>query len=346
MSTYYCLYGGHYGSEGKGSLAEYFAKQLIVTGHKLVVLGENSPNSGHTCTLGKTRNLPASSFFAELVILGPDSVIDLDALTEDMSAIKQATGKLPHIYIHQNAALMNDEDKAAELNHGVVARISGTGSGSGAARCIRKQFERDTLAVVGSVPNLLLCLGPISVVNHSQYMSMVTTLKQQSSYGCLFECSQGSLLDINWGTYPYCTSRSTLARVAIERNGLGELPWEFAGVYRTYPIRTGGPSGPTGGKEISFADIDQKPEIATVTKRTRRIFEFNRDDFLLSLRLNRPKIVAFTHLDYLNFESHHLPALLGWLSNEQDVTTAHLQEYGCKVIMTSSATGDFYASTI
>ena len=118
----------------------------------------------------------------------------------------------------------------------------------------------------------------------------------------IFECSQGTLLDTNFGVFPFCTSRSTLPRVAIERNGLGWIDWEYAGVYRTYPIRTGGPSGPTGGDELDWKYLGVKPEIATVTKRVRRIFEFSEKDFCKSLSLNRPDYLMFTFLDYIGID--------------------------------------------
>jgi hypothetical protein len=107
-----------------------------------------------------------------------------------------------------------------------------------------------------------------------------------------------------------------LARVAVERNALFSLGFQYVGVYRTYPIRTGGPSGPTGGKEITFADIGVPNEIATVTKRIRRVFEFSRDDFQLTINLNRPWIVAFTHLDYIGVSPENLSGFMDWYRNE------------------------------
>jgi adenylosuccinate synthase len=341
----HCLYGGHYGSEGKGSLAESFAKVTKASNRKLAVLGENSPNSGHTCSLGKTRNVPASAFYADTVLMGPDSAIDPAALTEDLTAITQVTGKCPRVYIHQHAALVTADDRDAEQSSGVVTRVSSTGSGSGAARAYRKCYLRSTEATLGHyLPDGSTVLGfpdmpHVSLLSHWQYFTLIEQLKLQR-YDLLFECSQGTLLDVNWGRYPFCTSRSTLARVAIERNGLGELDWTYCGVYRTYPIRTGGPSGPTGGAEITFADINQENEIATVTKRVRRIFEFDPADFLMSVRLNRPQVVAFTHLDYLNLKSPR--QLLDWLASEHSVHTADLYSLGVRTVMSSYSIGHFH----
>jgi len=313
-----CVFGGHYGSEGKGSAAEWLIPncrnidlQNRQPDRRLIAIGENSPNSGHTCSLGKTRNIPASSFFADEVLLGPDAAVHLAVLHMDLLAIRNATGKAPPVFIHEHAAWVCDADVVNEQKSGVVASISSTGSGSGWARTVNKQFHRFPDAVMKDRPLDRVRDDGFQVVilNRGEYLRKVQSYTYED---CIFECSQGALLDVSWGIFPFVTSRTTLPRAAIERNGLGTLLWNYAGVYRTYPIRTGGPSGPTGGQEISFADLDQPDEIATVTKRTRRIFEFSREDFELSVNLTRPNLVMFTHLDYIPMHPEILLGFRGW----------------------------------
>lgn len=287
-----CIFGGQYGSEGKGSYSEFVAGLLT---DKLIVAGENSPNSGHTCSKGKVQNLPAASFFASKVLLGPDSVISVNQLYEDLRAIRTGTNNIPQVFIHENAAWTVPSDKEMEMNTGVISRISSTGSGSGAAR-FRKQFGREEHSTIKSAcKQVVNWPEEVTLLNNSEYFQFI---RDNDASDWIFECSQGTLLDVNFGRFPYVTSRSTIPRVAVERNGLGDN-WQYAGVYRTYPIRTGGPSGPTGGKELDWEAEGLKPEIATVTKRKRRLFAFDRSEFLLSLKLSRPTELAFTHLDYL-----------------------------------------------
>lgn len=278
----FVVYGGQYGSEGKASAAEYLARKI--NNKNLVVIGENGPNSGHTCSLGSTRNIPATSYFAKTVVMGPDSVIEPNILIDDW----KKTGK-PKIIIHENAALLKETDKNNEFD--VVKRISSTGSGSGKARQ-NKFIDRLDDAVI---KNYKFPKG-IYVLNSDLYYRYLSGIHHRP---IIFECSQGTLLDINFGIYPYVTSRTTLPRAAVERNGLGYFDWKYVGVYRTYPIRTGGPSGPTGGVELTWKQLGKKRETATVTKRIRRVFEFSVDDFLKSIKLNRPDILMFTFLDYL-----------------------------------------------
>ena len=134
------IYGGQYGSEGKASAAEFWIKEAQKTSNKIAVIGENSPNSGHTCSLGANKNIPASSYFAEYILLGPDSVIDVEVLLKDWKAV----GK-PRLFIHEHAAILDPKLKKKEKN--LIKRISSTGSGSGMAR-LSKFINRKPEAVI------------------------------------------------------------------------------------------------------------------------------------------------------------------------------------------------------
>lgn len=142
MHTHLVVYGGQYGSEGKASATEFWANcfQLNRNRERITVIGENSPNSGHTCSRGATKNIPAASFWADRIFLGPDAVIDPDILVEDW----KKTGRKP-LYIHEHAALMDDKCKGQEQD--LIKRVSSTGSGSGKARQ-RKFIDRYTDSVV------------------------------------------------------------------------------------------------------------------------------------------------------------------------------------------------------
>lgn len=303
MSLKICVYGGQFGSEGKGSLAEHLILNDMMadnTASKLLVIGENSPNSGHTNTKGKTRSLPVSAWYADEVLLGPDSAIDPWMLLKEIEAIRVGRDKvnergqrLPVLRVHAGAALITDESLMGEQHSELVASISSTASGGGWART-EKQRHRRVRDTIGHFTTT-----EWEVLDQRQYDAYLTEVQH---WHWLFECSQGTMLDVNLGYYPFVTSRSTHPRVAIERNGLGWVNWQYAGVYRTYPIRTGGPSGPTAGRELTWGELRLSPEVTTVTKRVRRVFEFTGQDFLTCLKWVRPQIVAFTHLDYLNID--------------------------------------------
>jgi adenylosuccinate synthase len=283
--------------EGKGCVAEALLQQ-----HKgrSVVIGENAPNSGHTCRAGSLRALPAGAFFADAVILGPDAVIDLEVLTEDWSTVcdyRAAHGIAPaRLYIHVNAAHCDENCVQTEQDIQLRERIASTCTGGGAAR-YRKHVFRQEECVIGhrikKVNPDWCALAP------REYMDLIEDLPGNFDT-CVFECGQGLLLDTNFGHYPYVTSRSTLPQAAVARNGLARLQWHYVGVYRTFPIRVGGNSGPTGGTEISWSLLKRPPEHGTVTGRERRVFTWSNADFDYSLKLAVPDQIMVTHLDYLD----------------------------------------------
>jgi len=302
---HYCVFGGQYGSEGKGCVSEFLMHQNDRV--RWTVIGENAPNSGHTCSAGSVRSIPAASFFADRVILGPDAVIEPELLGEDIRKVQEYRAKhgppLPggrlEVHIHPHAAVLQHWHKAQEAECESIKAISSTGSGSGKAR-EAKYILRQPYAVISREDHLWKPQYWKDLdVRVQELFAWPTLVRQALATACIFECSQGFMLDTNFGLFPHVTSRSTSPRVAIERNGFGAGQWQYCATLRTFPIRTGGPSGPTGGKEVTCADLGVPDEIATVTKRTRRIFEFSIDDFEYMLALVRPDHLFFTHADYL-----------------------------------------------
>lgn len=304
----HCVFGGQFGSEGKGCVAEWVIAEHHDLGRKLVVFGENSPNSGHSNSKGKTRSLPVSSYYADLVVLCPDAAVDPVLLVSEIRAIRAANPKL-QVVIHENAALITATDVEFEKSSSLEGRVASTVTGGGKART-NKCFVRDRSNTMGQLRGMEI---GYEIVNHDEYFSLICA---NESADWLFECSQGLMLDVNLGYYPYVTSRTTHPKAAVMRNGLDlwETPWSFLGAYRCHPIRTGGNSGPTGGRELQWEELNKPKEIAVVTKRTRRVFEFSETDFLRSMAMAKPTAVFFTHADYLSEEYRTKQGFKLWLS--------------------------------
>jgi len=288
------VYGGQFGSEGKGNVSEFLIKSFP-SARKVIAIGENSPNSGHTCTRGKTRNIPAASYFSQAAFLGPDSVIDLDVIKKDIEAVRVFIPEFM-VYVHENAALVTPDSAEMEDNMDLKNRIGSTQTGSGYARN-QKYLYRDTgYTVKGQIKRDEL---PFKVLSREEWMQFVSEVNSTDDVLFIFECSQGLMLDVNLGYYPFVTSRSTIPQVALSRNGFDPMMWRYCGVYRTFPIRTGGNTGPTGAEEITWESLKLAPEIATVTGRVRRIFKWSQDDFVFSLQVCLPEFIFVTHCDYI-----------------------------------------------
>lgn len=123
----------------------------------------------------------------------------------------------------------------------------------------------------------------------------------------LVEGTQGVDLSLHTsGFYPFCTSRECTPQGILAQAGIA--PWgvqqERIMVIRTYPIRVGGNSGDMG-IEITWEELAKRtdgyimPEFTTVTKKQRRIAEFDHGRMLRNIAVTNPTAIALTFFDYL-----------------------------------------------
>ncbi len=124
------------------------------------------------------------------------------------------------------------------------------------------------------------------------------------------EGTQGFGLSLLHGyQYPYVTSRDTTAAGFAMEAGLSpRLIDKIVMVVRTFPIRVGGTSGPFGREEISWEEIALRsgapkaiPEFTSVTKRLRRVAEFDLGAVVRACQYNRPTSLAVMGLDRLDY---------------------------------------------
>ena len=131
----------------------------------------------------------------------------------------------------------------------------------------------------------------------------------------LLEGTQGTSLSIHHGHYPHVTSRVTTAAGCLAEAGISPRHTRrVIMVCRTYPIRVGNTqTGKTSGymsKEITLEEIArrsglplealQKTEKGSVSKRPRRVAEFDWAQLRRSLVLNGPTDIALTFVDYFD----------------------------------------------
>ena len=293
------IIGGQWGSEAKGVVAAYIAKNFRAA----VRVG--GPNAGHTFSYhGKKyvmRSVPCAHINPRCdLFLGAGAVIDRDLLLDEI----QAHG-ISGIAVDSQAAIIPSGAHEAEAAY--VARIGSTGEGIGFTR--KAKIDRDpemlTLAKDATWP------GTVRIEDTSRHVNNLLDM----GHAVMFEGTQGSGLSLHHGSWPYVTSEDT--NVSGLFASIGVAPdWAAHTVLvaRTYPIRVGGPSGPMG-EEVAWQDIPGKPtpELTTVTKRVRRIAAWSDDVFRKAVRLNRPCAVVLTFADYLDptiAGSHHGAAVM------------------------------------
>lgn len=299
------LVGGQYGSEGKGNIVAYLAREYDV----LVRVG--GPNAGHTVASSKGKFihhlLPSGSRFTSgKLLLGPGMTIHVRGLLDEI----EKTGINPsRLFIDPQASIIEEEDIAAEKK-GVVEAIASTGSGSGAAKARRitsRGNKQRPVRLARDVPELKDYLGStLDELEHSY----------RAGHSILLEGTQGSGLSIYHGQYPHVTSRDTNVAGCLAEAGISpSRVRKILMVVRTTPIRVADPDGNennTSGRlkhETTFAIVAkeaglvpsevQGAELTSTTKRPRRVGWFEWEQFRRACDLNAPTDIVLTFVDYL-----------------------------------------------
>lgn len=309
------VYGGQWGSEGKGQIATYLARTRETK--FMVAVRVGGPNAGHTFTAAngevlKVQQIPCSAFASSFTIpvIGVSGMIIPELLKQEIEMLQRVwDGKSRRVVIDGLASVITPADMHSEL--GLKTRIGSTGEGVGAATAKRvmrkgitfaewlsKQTKRDRtwfsrFIEVGDTQNYL--------TRYPETIQGEATLQ--------LEGTQGYMLSLNAGRYyPYCTSRDCGPDAIAAQCGISTRIARrnrIVCVMRTFPIRVGGNSGPMG-EEIGWDTLMEEtggyvstPEITTVTKKQRRIARW---DDNLAHRIGvetHPTEVAITFADYM-----------------------------------------------
>lgn len=316
----YTVFGGQFGSEGKGQIVRYLAEKLLARDpNRLLAYRIGGPNAGHTFYIGEkkivTCQIPGPMFLSPDVIgiIGPEGVISLDMLgkeLQDLAQHQQVTDTVGYqkLIIDRNATIITDEQHDREAS--LVKNIGSTGKGIGAATADKVMRIGLTAENSNHLKNI------IEHFSLSFNIRITDTIEyaQENSYGnhhrlyALVEGTQGAGLSLHTsGYYPHCTSRECTPQGIWAGCGLhpGMAGKSYSiMVVRTYPIRVAGPSGPMY-KETSWEEIGKRigrevKEITTVTKNVRRVSEIDIEDLNRTISYTRPDAIALTFLDYVD----------------------------------------------
>lgn len=303
------IWDGQFGSTGKGQIAHHIQSQ---SPHDLGVR-VGGPNAGHTFYFKNRKivvqSIPVIGMMGAKALIGPAGYILENLLVEELKTGYEALGQPVDLQIDANAAVIGSHHMNAEAQ-GLKDRIGSTGEGVGAATAdkvwrvpdITVGAHWETLA--GKYGNEPWFAG-VRVRELSQDAINIYLL---NGYDVMLEGTQGYGLSLHTGGYyPYCTSRECTPQALIAETGTGvhnASSVESIMVIRTYPIRVGGNSGPLPG-EISWEELSKRtggyvstPERTTVTKKVRRIAEFDMDLVQRAIRQCGPTGIALMFLDY------------------------------------------------
>ncbi len=327
--------GSQWGDEGKGRIVDLLAAEAEV-----VVRYQGGNNAGHTVWVGEHRFafhlIPTGILRGKLSLLGAGMVIDLDVLLQEENELAAAgvevIGKLR---ISENAHLIlpyhklleaAEEDRLGSKAIGTTRRGIGPAYEDKAARRgLRIGDLRDEDALADKLTSLVayknLILSKVygapqvdaeKIFNDLRVLyghyadaicdtSLLVEEALASGKNVLFEGAHGTMLDLDWGTYPYVTSSSPTSGAVASGAGIGpKYVGRVIGAAKAYTTRVGAGPFPTEvGEEIAASMREPGGEFGTTTGRARRIGWFDAVVVRKTSRINGLDALAITHLDVL-----------------------------------------------
>lgn len=289
--------GGQFGSEGKGKVAHFIAREMDAS----VAIRVGGPNSGHTVISPSgdaliLRQLPTASILPDVTcVLGAGSYIIPELLFQEIALTNLDKDRL---FIDPHAVVITEEELRNERESSLRENIGSTQSGTGAA-VSRRISRRPGLVFAENDERLKPFLRSVTTFLRNQ----LTNNKR-----IILEGTQGfglSLLHSNY--YPVVTSRDTTAAGFLSEAGLSPFDVDdVIMVLRAFPIRVGGNSGPLPN-EISWDRVtsesgskDKIVERTSVSKSIRRVAQFSPEVVLDAIKLNRPSRIVLNHVDYVD----------------------------------------------
>lgn len=328
--------GAQWGDEGKGKITDLLSRSADV-----VVRYQGGVNAGHTVVVqGQTFKLhliPSGILYPDTeCIIGSGTVIDPQVLIQEIDQLEELKISTANLLISETAHVTMPYhrliDQASEERRG-THKIGTTGRGIGPTyadksertgirvldlmdpTALRKQLNW-TVNYKNAILEKLYDLPPLdpeAVIE--QYLIYAERLRPhvvdcslkiyqafQQRRNILFEGAQGTLLDLDHGTYPYVTSSNPVAGGACVGAGIGPTMIDrVIGVAKAYTTRVGeGPFPTELDGTLGELLCDRGAEFGTTTGRRRRCGWFDAVIGRYAVRINGIDCLAITKLDVLD----------------------------------------------
>ena len=328
--------GTQWGDEGKGKIVDWLSERADV-----VARFQGGHNAGHTIVLNKKvyklSLLPSGIIRKKISIIGNGVVIDPWALINEINKIEsqglKITSKLLKISnkaslilpYHQELDLLRENAKGNN-------KIGTTGRGIGPAyedkvgrRAIRvcdlfnkNSREKQLKAAIThhniilrglnkktirktSINRMLDKIAPILKPFVTNTMELIISSNNKNK-NILFEGAQGSMLDIDHGTYPFVTSSNTVSSQSATGSGIGpSLIHNVLGITKAYTTRVGNGPFPSELNNKTGELLGKiGHEFGVVTGRKRRCGWFDAVIVNYTVKLSGINGIALTKLDVLD----------------------------------------------
>lgn len=319
--------GLQWGDEGKGKASAYLAREA-----SLAVRFNGGANAGHTVTFEKgslsLHMLPAATVSTGKAAIGPGVYLDLEELFRDQEKLEAVKERID-VTISPRAHLVTPLNKILDAKFEEVRggkQIGTTMKGIGPTAIhkygrfglrLSDALEPETLmALIDTWTKIWGGLVKIDaraiadligglVERARPLIGDVTSLiKNHLSMGgaVIFEGAQGTMLDIDHGTYPYVTSSHTVAAAASLGSGVGlRTVDKVVGVCKAYTTRVGAGPFPTELRgEVADSLRERGGEYGATTGRPRRIGWLDIPQLRYACQLNDADEIFLTRIDTLS----------------------------------------------
>ena len=298
------IIGTQWGDEGKGKVVDYFSKDA-----DYVVRFQGGNNAGHTIKVGdevyKLHLIPSGSIQGKIGVIGNGVVIDPEVLINEINDLRNR-GIVPKLLISDRANIIMPYHKildGAEEQYLGDKKIGTTKRGIGpcysdkvsrngirAIDIINKETLSKKLDIILPFKQRILDTYKIdkkldkkeileTYINYGKKLKgLITTTHIElykaikSKKNILLEGAQGTMLDVDYGTYPYTTSSNTIAGGSIIGTGIGlHYIDDIIGIVKAYTTRVGeGPMPTELFDEVGKHLAEKGHEFGTTTNRPRR----------------------------------------------------------------------------
>ncbi len=284
------IVGTQWGDEGKGKIVDYLSKDF-----DLVARFQGGNNAGHTVVVNdktfKLHFIPSGIISGKDVCLGNGMVLEPNALLEEIKSLEKEGIDTSQIIISERAQVITKRHKEID---GKDKKIGTTKKGIGPAYASKINRKGDRIKdILDDYPELKKYSGDVSLKINNVL---------NSGKSVLFEGAQGTLLDIDHGTYPFVTSSNTTSGGACTGTGIGPTKIDkVIGIAKAYTTRVGKGPFPTELEDDSGKYLREKgKEFGTTTGRPRRCGWLDTVILNYAVRINGIDEFAFTKLDVLS----------------------------------------------
>ncbi|TET25783.1 MAG: adenylosuccinate synthase [Dehalococcoidia bacterium] len=346
--------GAQWGDEGKGKVVDLLAEKA-----NLIVRFSGGDNAGHTVVNPygefKLHIVPAGIFYAHTVcLIGNGVVVNPAVLIDEVNQLNERGVDTSRLFISDRAhlimpyhTLLDGLEEEARAGKALGTTRKGIGPafadkiarlGIRAGDLLDKEALRERLGSVLDYKNAILTkvygADPLSLEkvyqDYCRYADYLAPLIRETTIMVaealdrgelvMLEGAQGSLLDPDFGTYPYTTSSSPLAGGGCLGAGVGPSRIDrILGVFKAYCTRVGSGPMPTElADEVGDMIRERAHEYGATTGRPRRCGWFDAVAASFSSRINGFTEAVITRLDVLDTFSR-LKICVGYKLNGETI---------------------------